>query len=482
MKIFQQACVESRTRMIVGPSWRMFLPLLAATMAVSTAGCSGSSGGGSAHRDSRSVSVTVDDVFGAPVAGAVVTFYHASGAPKRVTTDASGHAQTTAVLSDLDWVKVEASVGVGGATIHLDPSQKALDLAITVSPATGPIGGIASVSVPDGGISDDGRSLEFNIRFIGDFVGQDYLYSVDVRACTPDVADDAPQFTANCIDGPAGMDAPYTGSLLATGWVTPNTDHPSLAVSLLLDQGSSVVVSDPKDSRLFAAKYLQTRLTASDQVVIAAFASDDASADQPALLPDKPVTIYPVENPQFTTDGPGYFGAIDSLASLEGGASPLYASIDRMIDFTAVNAPVGARRAVVVLSSGPDASCDSADACRSTQEALIGKSAAVGIPIVVVGLGVPSARSNTKALAVFAQGENGVVFWADDPKGLATILGAMPAVLGGQYPALNATIHLESSVAGAFAPGRIVSGFVDFVVCPWDCDPPFAIPFAVRIP
>jgi hypothetical protein len=481
MRNVEQACVESRTPMIVGPSWRMFLALLAAAIAIGSGGCSGGSGGGRAAAKGTKVTVTVTDLFGSPVAGATVTFQHYPGANRTVTTDVSGQVQTTVVLSDLDYVAASASAGTGGVTVHMVPRQKTLDLAVTVYPVTGPIGGIASVSVPSGGVSDDGRSFDFNIRFVGDLGGEDYLAEVGVRECTPTVADDSPQFTANCIDGPAGFDAPYTGSIAITGWLQRATDHSALAVSLLLDQGSNVVIDDPTDRRLFAAKYLQTRLDAGDQVVTAAFASDDLSAGQPALLPDKPVTIYPVDNPQFTTDGLGYLGTIDSLAALEGGASPLYASIDRMIDFTAANAPIDARRAVVILSSGRDESCGSSDACWSTQEALIEKSAAEGVPMIAVGLGAPSVHTNTRALGVFAQGENDVVFWADNPQGLATILGAVPAILGGQYPAMNVTIHLETPVAGAFASGRLVSGFVDFLVCPWDCNA-IAIPFAVRIP
>ena len=78
---------------------------------------------------------------------------------------------------------------------------------------------------------------------------------------------------------------------------------------------------------MLAAKYLQTRAEADDQVALAAFASDSTSTGAMSLLPTQPVTIYPVENPGFTSDGRAHFPTIDALASLEGGGSPLHAAV-----------------------------------------------------------------------------------------------------------------------------------------------------------
>ena len=86
-------------------------------------------------------------------------------------------------------------------------------------------------------------------------------------------------------------------------WVEPDGASDPLAISLLLDQGASLAVTDPEDRRLLGAKYFQTQLDTDDQVLLAAFAADNASTGDAALLPSQPVTIFPVANPAFTTDG-----------------------------------------------------------------------------------------------------------------------------------------------------------------------------------
>ena len=111
-------------------------------------------------------------------------------------------------------------------------------------------------------------------------------------------------------------------------------------------------MTDPADRRLLAARYFQTqRIDTSDSVALAAFAADDSATGTAALLPEQPVTILPADEPAFRTDGRGLFPFIDSLAALEGGASPRHAAIDALIDFVAAEAPADSRGAVVVLAS-----------------------------------------------------------------------------------------------------------------------------------
>ena len=112
---------------------------------------------------------------------------------------------------------------------------------------------------------------------------------------------------------PPGFDASYQGSTSNVRMVHAVRGTAPLALSLLLDQSASLAVTDPGDRRLLAAKYLQTRVEADDQVALAAFASDSTSTGAMSLLPTQPVTIYPVENPGFTSDGRAYFPAIDAL-------------------------------------------------------------------------------------------------------------------------------------------------------------------------
>jgi len=87
-----------------------------------------------------------------------------------------------------------------------------------------------------------------------------------------------------------------------------------------------------------------------------AFAAGDAGSGQLALLPHRPTTIYPVDLPAFTTDGASFYATIDTLATLEGGASPLHAAIDDLVEFTTASAPDGpATRIGRGLSGSPTA-------------------------------------------------------------------------------------------------------------------------------
>jgi hypothetical protein len=474
---------------------RLCLVILAAATAISTSGCggSGSRSPGEPIADpappparDNNITVTVTDVFGAPVAGAYIRLYASSNGS--VIAGADGRAEfffpeTASLYGASAW----GPDSYGNAESFQRAGDR-LDIAITVHPAADPTAGIGRVTVPSGGVADDGRSLEFDIRFLYvldtavNYIDDWNVGPVNLLQCEPNTGNDSPQFTADCVDGPDGFDAPYVGTVVAANWVPPDTRTAPLAVSLLADQGGSISVNDPADRRLLAAKYLMTRLGPDDQVVVAAFASNDASTGQFALLPSTPVTIFPQENPRFTTDGRGYFSTIDSLATLEGGASPLYTSLDRIVDFTASSAAADAARAVVVISSGNDESCGSRDTCWATQRALLDKSAAAGISVAAVGLADPSGRINVKALSMLAQGETGATFWANDPQQVATILGSLPTFLDGRLGAVDATIHLQSSVTGAFTSGRVVAGTARLTLCPWDCDVSFDVPFAVRIP
>jgi hypothetical protein len=63
-------------------------------------------------------------------------------------------------------------------------------------------------------------------------------------------------FEADCVEGAPGFDASYQGSTSNVRMVHSGRGTAPLALSLLLDQGASVAVTDPGDRRLLAAKYL----------------------------------------------------------------------------------------------------------------------------------------------------------------------------------------------------------------------------------
>jgi hypothetical protein len=352
-------------------------------------------------------------------------------------------------------------------------------------PTAEPAGGITRAWVPAGGVSVDGRTLEFSLEIVQvTNEGEYWAFGTDavrVAGCTPDQSNDLPRFRPDCIAGTDGFDASYDGMAISVGkGEAADAPAPGAAV-LLIDQSTDVIVSDSADARLFAAKYFLTLADEGARMVLAAFSSDDSASGQFSLLPQKPVTVFPLENPQFTAHGRSYFETVDKLAALEGGASPLYAAIDSMLDFAAADPQQGAK-AVIVVTNGRDETCGTRIECRSILDAVVQKSKASRVPIVTVGLGSAAGAADHEALGLLSQSvANGAAYWAPNPQQLTMVLGDVHSFLARSKDTLEVAFRIESPVAGAFASGRTVIGQVSLEVCPWECIHT-VIPFVVQVP
>lgn len=445
-------------------------------------GCGGSGGGSgppsgggpSAGRD-LTVYVSARDPFGAPVPDAAIMLLYTAGTgflETSVRTDANGQATIDRVPNSTYAVVATADALYGSdyEAIPIFLNEKSFDVTLHPFAALSP--GVSRVNVTN--VSADARQLTFSARLyiIEAHAEEEPWYWNEVNALPCD----------DCVHGPASFTAAYSGMTLSNEGVEPEPIADALAIALLLDQGTGVAVSDPADKRLLAARYLPTRLGVNDQMVLAAFAEDDEGTGQPALLPSQPVTIFPVDSPAFTLDGQSYFAAIENLATLEGGGSPLYDAVGEMIDFTTNAAPLDNRRAVVGVTSSGASHCAEPSECKVAQDALLAHSASTGVPVVAVELADPSSGFNRNGLGPLAQSEGGAVFWAENADQLPTILGRIPEVLDGRHAAIDVTIQLESPVAGAFASGNTVAGTLQVIVCPWDCDVLVSVPFGLRVP
>ncbi|NJN51908.1 MAG: VWA domain-containing protein [Gammaproteobacteria bacterium] len=358
----------------------------------------------------------------------------------------------------------------------------ASEVAITIYP-TSDVGTLGVASSTVHAVADDGRSLEFSLPLID--VSEGYGISIDnlqVLPCTPDASSGIPEHEADCVAGAGDVDVSYApanvGNPLelttSTGARTP------FAAGLLLDQSRATVAGDPWDARLFGAKYFLINSTPTDHVALAAFASDDATGGEVSLLPQRPMTIFPVSDPQFGAPTRDLFATIDSLGSFEGGVSSFYESVGALLDFTAVRAPVGGPRSVVVVTYGRDETCGAPANCLDAERAILAKSRAYGVSIVTVGIGDDS-DVDGRALSRLAEGSGGVAFRVDEPAQLGKVFGVLPAVLGTSVERHVARFRIESSTPGAFQPGRRVIGTLQFEVCPWDCYL-LTRPFTVQIP
>ena len=444
------------------------------------------------------VVVTVKDLFGMPAVGAHVTIDSEYGSVYGISDD-TGTVTFTRVPAAM--VGASASqesasgtqIGVSTEQMALPPNGRAeLAVALSVSPSVMGVGPSVVTSV-----AADGRWLEFSLRLIYDFgtyklarAGDggdhpDASYYMGLEPCNPGPGNGVPH-QVDCIQDAAGVfDAPYVGgdrveALPVT--VIPESIPPSVSAALLLDQSSRMSTNDPEDARLEATKIFFVSKLATDRVALAAFASNDASLGALSPLPNQPVTLFPVENPQFGASSNTLFPTIDSLGLLEGGASPLYAAIDAALDFTATHASANGLRAVVVLTAGLDDTCGSATACRAVLQALIAKSRTTGIAIISIGLADGSGEPNPRALSELANVSGGAAFWAREPSELGRLFAGLSKVLAGSAETLEAHFRIESPSAGAFQSGRTVFGQVHLTDCTEGCWDAAAMPFAVQIP
>ncbi len=470
---------------------QIYLVLMMAVAALVAAGCGGSGGGGPAAQEPGTVGVTVTDALGEPVGGARVKLVSWGPPEHSVESDTGATGRTTISNVSPGGVTVYAWDGAQGApgtqfgqvSEAKLPAKGHVDLAVTVRPADGPILGVttsalATSALEPNGVAADGRSLEFLVRLLYKNWAPD---AVVVRDCEPNPSNDAPVHQADCVAGPPGFDAGYVPDGIPRAVTVLERRPPAvLSVALLVDQSNHISVKDPWGERLFAIKYFLTTLGSADRVVLAAFASNAGASGELSLLPQQPVTFLATAGPSFTPFDPAMFTTIDSLATMEGGAAPLYAAIDRVLDFTVANAPAGGRRVVVVLTDGSDNTCGSPSQCRAARHALIDKSRALGVEILTIGLTSDGDHAQRAALGELADGGAGPVLWVADARRLGTVFGGLRAILNGSVGIYETRFRIQSSTYGVFQSGRTVLGTVDLTYCEWDCED--EIHFAVRIP
>lgn len=437
--------------------------------------------------------ISVTDALGAPIAGAEVWIN--SDQPnedKYAYTDSTGRVEVRGVRAGPVEVRAWNADALGSLPRVTVPTNGTQSVTLVATPSAGGRG-ITAATVLPGGVSEDGRTLEFAVSILQTehpLHGEFWIWGPDevrVMACVPDPANDVGVVRPDCVAGAEGFDAAYSG--VNEGRATSirrvvaqpydASSRPTFKTMVLLDQSATVTASDPEDKRLFATKFLLTRAEDKRLFALAAFADDDPVSGQPALLPQKPVTLLPVENPQFTSDGRALFPAVDSLAALEGGSAPVLAAIDRMLDFGAAGREEVA--SLIVVTDGRDTTCGTASQCRARRDELWQKGRDKGVRIVTVGLARSRGDWDREALAFAAQaGSSGATFWASDPRQLAPIFDIAERYARNEADSLQVSFRIQSNAAGTFVPGRTILGQVGFELCPMDCSYTY-VPFAVTI-
>jgi PKD repeat protein len=428
-----------------------------------------------------SVSVTVKDTNGVGIAGAAVVAT-VGGASRSATTDASGVALVTEVLVGTGTVAVSRETFVSQSGIPVTvTANTTTSLDVTLERVTKATGGVLTTSDPIAVASPDGKTLEFSIRVVvvnelSEEITGLPASAFSLRACTPDAA----TTEADCLSG-GPNDVAYTvaGPGAAPSFAEIAGDAPQpYAAMLLFDQSGSIARNDPTDARLFSAKGFLTNLGVSDKAAMAAFA-DGTETD--IKIPEQPVTIYPFGSPSFfgRSEATDLFSDIDSLATQEGGGTPLYEALCLTMAFTRDEAtptdPADMRRAVVVFTDGRNepAVSESKYTCRTLDQA-IAASAATDVDIFAVGL---SGEVDGLVLATLADAGNGVFLFAEDVTQLIPIYGSLGNLLSGSLTTYRLTYRISTEENGAFQAGRSVRGSLAVNAA----TNPINLPFVVRI-
>jgi hypothetical protein len=447
----------------------------------------------------------VVDEFDTPISGARVTA--ASGATTRTaTTVADGTATVTQVPTGAVTVSATADGFVDspaqGATVNVNAATPVTIEMVRRAQAAGGVIGATPIAA-----SGDGTSFTFRLRIIVVSQNEPFSPIENLPATAFSLGDcpnagehetEGPQLP-NCVRGGVVQGLPYDAPYTVVGDGSPNPFTPvdgnltrtPYAAALLFDSSGSIggpMGSDPTDARIFASKVFLGG-AGDKQVMLSAFADDNPEGND-SLLPDVPLTIFPctpacaTSAPLFTGNGSSLFDALDALAELESGGTPLYASVNTMlakVDEAAGNLPsppVNLRRAVVLYSDGDDIYCGSLTNCTDQRVSVIGESDATNVDIITVALQSP--RVNSLALAELSlRGDvgSGAYLFAESTQQLVPIYGVLDALLSETLKAYDVDWTVEAGDQ-VLVPGRAVLGRVGVDAGTTQ----FTLPFVVQIP
>jgi hypothetical protein len=358
-------------------------------------------------------------------------------------TSNGGVATITSVPTGSASVSVTASGFLdGSANVTVAENQQAsttIELIRVTQPAAALLTSTTS--------SSDGQNVTFSIDVLvvdknGDPIENMTQGEFTLQPCTDDSAEE------DCL-----QNAPDTSYTVTSGPsnFTPIPGLPAepYAAMLLIDQSQSIRTTDPADARLFASKVFMNNLGPDDHVAVSAFAQTQGG--QNALIPDQPVTVVT----GFTQNAAPFFGDIDVLAQQEGGGTPLYDSLDLMLEYTDANAPGSVmRHAVVLFTDGDDSTCNRTD-CGVDDS--VANSQALEVDIFTVGLGPDVSFNVMKSLA---DGGNGFFLFAENAEQLFPIYKSLGRLLSRALLTYRMEWQIHSDEANAFPAGSLILGTV----------------------
>jgi Carboxypeptidase regulatory-like domain len=453
------------------------LRVIALAALAALAACGGGGGGGDGNPPpppppvTGQIAATVVDQFDAPINGVTITA-SIDGTTHTATTGSAGTATVTQVPAGSVSVTASAEglVDPPAQTVTVTENGTA-NVEFTMERVVEAAGGISKARVEDP--LTDGSTLTFRIGVI--VIDQNFNPVPGLTASAFTFADCTPQpefpERPDCVRfGSPGDDAPYTVANATPAEFQEIADPPGpvpYAAGLLFDSSESMADSDPTDARIFATKEYLNDVVTPDLVMLAAFA--DQAARQ---LPNEGVNYFPCApcTPSFTSDGNSLFASLDSLATLEGGGTPLYDSLATSdgqtgmiisVNDEAPTTPANLRKAVVLFSDGQDIYCNPEDGsgsfaqCNQRRAEVVAEGVSRQVDIFTIGLS--SENLDSLAMAELALRNGGAYLFAERPTQLRSIFGILDRLLADDMPTYE-MVWTVNAAAGTLIPGRALIG------------------------
>jgi len=462
------------------------LRLLAiATLAATVTACGGGGGGGGGgnNPETGSLEVTVVDTIGTLIADADVEATSGSSSDSG-TTDANGVALLTNINVGTASVTVSrANFDTKTVTSPAITANATTQMTVTLDRATSAAGGSLASRGNAPVVSNGGQTLTFEIEVvvvdassqpITTLTAADFALAV----CPPD-----PNTAIfDCIrtsGGDVGYD-PTTPTAQNAQLIQGQNPQP-YAAALMIDQSQSISQSDKTGARLFSARAFLEGLGGGDRALLAAFANDLQTTAQ---IPTKPLTVYPPFRDSGTIeDDPSYFDTLAELQGQVGGGTPLYESLDLLVDQVRDDAtlPAGIAKAVVVFTDGEDSDCGSPGStnCRNRRATSIDNANPAGtaddLRVFTIGL---SAAVDFEALAELANDTGGAFLFASSADQLIPLYGTVGDLLSLSLPTYRLTFAVDADQANVFLSGNALRGTITVSAAGTQFD----VPFLVGIP
>jgi hypothetical protein len=290
-----------------------------------------------------------------------------------------------------------------------------------------------------------------------------------LRPCAPISTNDR----NDCVNGAGpAVDVAYTPVTARPEslQLVPGAAATPYAIALLLDQSGSIAQTDPTGARLYSTKSFLKSLGAGDQALLAAFAGGPG-----ALIPTAPLTVYaPFKDQASATT---YFPTLDTMASLVGGNTPLYDSLDALREQMtgALQPPSGLAKAIIVFTDGADTTCTTPDACRTSRERTIQGAKQHGVRLLTIGL---SSNVEAAALGELANQTGGAFLYAESAEQLVPLYGSLGDLANQTMPTYRLRWTISAATAGAFRSGNSLLGQVQVTAG----GTKFEVPFIFGIP